>query len=145
MDIIDGRNMELLNKLRLNQKSPIFPGLDLCLHVRLDLGFWCLFWRGLANTRWPAKACWPSGQLVVLLQEILGGGGMSGRVGESSTRQGWTNVQPVDPPGPIPAFPTLPGLHCLCSSMPTTVGMPQLCLEMFEPFILGDRNVYRLI
>ena len=86
-----------------------------------------------------------AGQLDVLLQEILGGGGMSGRVGESTTRQGWTTVQPVDPPGPIPAFPTLPGLHCLCSSMPTTVGMPQLCLEMFEPFILGDKNVYHLM
>ena len=49
-----------------------------------------------------------AGQLDVLLQEILGGGGMSGRVGESTTRQGWTTVQPVDPPGPIPAFPTLP-------------------------------------
>ena len=46
-------------------------------------------------------------QLDVLLQEILGGGGMSGRVGESTTRQGWTTVQPVDPPGPIPAFPNL--------------------------------------
>ena len=48
-----------------------------------------------------------AGQLDVLLQEILGGGGMSGRVEESTTRQGWTTVQPVDPPGPIPAFPNL--------------------------------------
>ena len=35
MDIIDGRNMcksmEFLNKRWPNQKSPIFPGLDLCL------------------------------------------------------------------------------------------------------------------
>ena len=64
MDIIDGRNMELLNKLRLNPKSPIFPGLDLCLHVRLDLEFWCLSWRGLANTWWPVKACWPAGRTL---------------------------------------------------------------------------------
>ena len=48
-----------------------------------------------------------AGQLDVLLQEILGGGSMSGRVGESTTRQGWTTVQPVDPPGPIPAFSNL--------------------------------------
>ena len=133
MDIIEGRNMELLSKLRLNQKSPVFLGLDLCHHVRLDLGFWCLSWRGLANTQWPAKACCPAGRT---LARDLGRRWHEWQSWESRTRQGWTTVQPVDPPGPIPAFPTLPGLHCLCSSMPTTVGMPQLCLEMFEPFSL---------
>ena len=46
------------------QLKPIFPGLDLCLHVRLDLDFWCLSWRGLANTWWPAKACWPAGRTL---------------------------------------------------------------------------------
>ena len=133
MDIIKGRNMELVSKLRLNQKSPIFPGLDLCLHVRLDLGFWCLSWRGLANTRWPAKACWPAGRT---LARDLGRRWHEWQSWGVHNQAGLDNLQPVDPPGPIPAFPTLPGLHCLCSSMPTTVGMPQLCLEIFEPFIL---------
>ena len=140
MDIIDGRNMELLNKLRLNQKSPIFPGLDLCLHVRLVLGFWCLFWRGLTNTRWPAKACWPAGRTLARDFERRWhelGSPQPGRVGQPYNR----STHPV----PFRHSPTLPGLHCLCSSMPTTVGMPQLCLEMFEPFILGYKNVYRLI
>ena len=135
MDIIDGRNMckslEFLNKHWSHQKSPVLPGLD--PYVRLDLGFWCLSWRGLANTQWPAKACWPAGRT---LARDLGRRWHEWQSLESTTGQGWTTVQPVDPPGPIPAFPTLPGLHCLCSSMPTTVGMPQLCLEMFEPFSL---------
>ena len=138
MDIIDGRNMELLNKLRLNQKSPIFPGLDLCLHVRLDLGFWCLFWRGLANTRWPAKACWPSGQLVVLLQEILGGGGMSGRVGESTTR-GRVGQPYNRSTHPVPFRHSQPCLDCTVSAVQCP---PQLeCLSFaskcLNPLVSG--------
>ena len=66
MDIIDGRNMskslEFLDKRWSHQKCPVLPGLD--PYVRLDLGFWCLFWRGLANTWWPAKACWPAGRTL---------------------------------------------------------------------------------
>ena len=135
MDIIDGRNMskslEFLDKRWSHQKCPVLPGLD--PYVRLDLGFWCLSWRGLANTRRPAKACCPAGRT---LARDLGRRWHEWQSWGVHNQAGLDNLQPVDPPGPIPAFPTLPGLHCLCSSMPTTVGMPQLCLEIFEPFIL---------
>ena len=124
--------MGLLSKLRLNQKSPVFLGLDLCHHVRLDLGFWCLSWRGLANTQWPAKAFWPAGRT---LARDLGRQWHEWQSWESRTRQGWTTYNRST--HPVPFRHSQPCLvHCLCSSMPTTVGMPQLCLEIFEPFIL---------
>ena len=90
--------MESLNKLRLNQ-SPLF---SLALTSVFMSNFILAFgvysgegWQILGGLQKHA------GQLDVLLQEILGGGGLS------TTRQGWTTVQPVDPPGPIPAFPNL--------------------------------------
>ena len=56
-----------------------------------------------------------AGQLDVLLQEILGGSGMSGRVGESTTRQGWTTYNRST--HPVPFRHSQPCLDCTVSAV----------------------------